>query len=231
MNRKVSKTEQKKKLRSAYLKKRNGMDMDKRQEASGKIRKRIRGSKRIKAAGTVFVYVSYKSEVETQKIILDLLKLGKRVAVPKVTGEEMDFYEIQSWDELFPGYQGILEPQCSGKEPVTPGDSDVMLLPGAVFDRRGGRIGYGGGYYDRYLKQIKDTYGKEPYLMALGFQSQLYPGKLPTEEHDIKLDCILTEKSVITPPNKKNGKLNGIWMDIIDIIIEVVVDLVLELLD
>lgn len=227
MSKKMSKAEQKKKLRSAYLKKRNEMDSEKRRECSEKIRERLRRSKRLKTASTVFVYAAYKSEVETQKIMSDLLKMGKRVAVPKVNGEEMDFYEIQSWEELFPGFQGILEPQGADKEPVIPEDSDVMLLPGAVYDRRGGRIGYGGGYYDRYLKKIKDTYGKEPYLMALCFQSQLYPGKLPSEEHDRKMDCVLTEKSIIAPKGDKNGKINGV-MDIIEIVIEFVIDIVLD---
>lgn len=227
---KGSKAEQKKKLRSVYLEKRNRMEPEKRKEASKKIREWVFANKRFKTAKTVFVYASYKSEVETRELIQGALRQGKRVAVPKVNGEEMDFYEIQSWEELFPGYQGILEPQVSGKEPVMPVDSDVMLLPGAVFDRRGGRIGYGGGYYDRYWNRINGTYGCQPYLMALAYACQIYPGKIPTESHDKKMDCILTERRVIMPKEEKYGKLD-IIADVVEVAIEVVVELVVELID
>ena len=111
----------------------------------------------------------------------------------------MDFYEIHSLEELFPGNFGILEPQVQGKQPVIPMDDDVILVPGAVFDRRGSRIGYGKGYYDRYWNEIVSTYGSRPYLIALAFACQIYPKKLPNEEHDKKIDCILTERRVIMP--------------------------------
>ena len=227
---KEGKAEQKKKLRSAYLEKRNQMDPEKRSAASKKIANWVLANKRFKLAKTVFLYASYKSEVETKELIQACLKLGKRVALPKVNGEEMEFYAISSWEELFPGYQGILEPQTADKEPVIPVDSDVMLLPGAVFDRRGGRIGYGGGYYDRYLDNILDGYGHRPYLMALGFAGQICPKKLPTETHDKKMDCILTERRVIMPKEEKYGK-RDIIADVVEVVIEVVIELVAELMD
>lgn len=227
MKKKVSKAERKKKIRSVYLKRRNNLDEDKRRTADKKIREKLYTSKRFKMAKTVFVYASYKSEVDTGELIRDVLKMGKKVAVPKVLGQEMQFYEISSWEELFPGYQGILEPQSSGKEPVYPADSDMMLVPGAVFDRRGGRIGYGGGYYDRYLDRIVEKYGHKPFLLALGYQVQLYHGMLPLEKHDRKMDCILTEKSVINPKQEKDS-----WvMDIVEVVIEVVIEIITELLD
>ncbi len=230
MKKKASKAEKKKKIRSVYLKRRNSLDMDKRKAACKKIREKLYTSKRFKAAKTVFVYASYKSEVETGKLIRDMLKMGKKVAVPKVIGKEMEFYEISSWEELFPGYQGILEPQGTDKELVYPADSDIMLLPGAVFDRRGGRIGYGGGYYDRYLDRIMENYGHKPYLLALGYQVQLYHGTLPLEKHDRKMDCIVTEKSVIIPKEGENRK-TGWVVDVIDMVIDLVIGLVTELID
>ncbi len=227
---KGNKTEQKKKIRSAYLVKRNEMNAEERRAASKKIKEWVCANKRFKVAKTVFVYASYKSEVETKELIQAVLKQGKRVAVPRVDGEDMEFYEIQSWDELFPGYQDILEPQIFEKEPVIPVESDIMLLPGAVFDRRGRRIGYGGGYYDRYLDRMQATYGVKPYLMALAYRCQIYPGKLPTEEHDKKMDCILTERRVIMPKKEKNGKID--WAaEIFEIILELVVEFIVELLD
>ena len=227
---KTIKDEMKKKLRSVYLEKRNQMEPEKRAAASKKIREWVFANKRFKAAETVFVYASYKSEVETKELIQGTLRQGKRVAVPKVHDTEMFFYEIQSWEELFPGYQGILEPQITGREPVVPAKSDVMLVPGAVFDHKGGRIGYGGGYYDRYLDKIFGAYGYCPYLIGLAFACQISPKKIPLEEHDKKMDCILTERRVIMPKEEKQGKLGAI-ADIVELVIEVAIELIAELLD
>ena len=227
---KMTKAEKKKLLRSEYLGKRNRMEQEKRAAASKKIREWVFANKRFKATKTVFVYASYKSEVETKEIIQGALRQGKRVAVPKVHGTKIFFYEIHSWEDLFPGYQGILEPQIIGKEPIVPADSDVMLLPGTVFDRKGNRIGYGGGYYDRYLERIRETYGYQPYLMALSFACQISPKKLPAEEHDKKMDCILTERRVIMPKEENQGKLGAI-ADVVEIVIELVLELVAELID
>ncbi|MBP3567647.1 MAG: 5-formyltetrahydrofolate cyclo-ligase [Lachnospiraceae bacterium] len=227
---KTEKAEKKKKIRSAYLEKRNQLGEEKRAAASKKIREWVFANKRFKAAKTIFVYASYKSEVATKEIIQGALRKGKQVAVPKVHGDRMFFYEIQSWEELFPGYQGILEPQITGKEPIVPTDGDVMLLPGTVFDRKGNRIGYGGGYYDRYLERIWEGYGHKPYLMALGFACQISPKKLPVEEHDKKMDCILTERRVIMPKEENQGKL-GVIADVVEIVIELGLELVADLID
>ncbi|MBO5354276.1 MAG: 5-formyltetrahydrofolate cyclo-ligase [Lachnospiraceae bacterium] len=229
MKKKASKAEQKKKIRSIYLKRRNNLETDKKTAADKRIREKLYTIKRFRQAKTVFVYASYKSEVDTGELIRDALKMGKKVAVPKVDGQEMEFYEISSWEELFPGYQGILEPQSIDKKPVYPVDSDIMLVPGAVFDRRGGRIGYGGGYYDRYLDRVVEKYGHKPFLLALGYQVQLYHGTLPLENHDRKMDGILTEKSVIKP-TQETGKAGWI-VDILEVVIEIVIELIAELLD
>ena len=226
----MNKAEKKKVLRTAYLEKRNQMSPEKRKEASKRIKEWVFANKRFKAANTVFIYASYKSEVETKEIIQGALRLGKRVALPKVHGTRMFFYEIKSWEELFPGYQGILEPQNTDKEPIVPSDNHVMIIPGAVFDRKGNRIGYGGGYYDQYLDRIADTYGYQPYCMALAFACQISPKKIPLEEHDKKMDCILTERRVIIPKGENQGKLE-IIADVVELVIEVVLELIAELLD
>ena len=222
--------ERKKNVRTAYLDKRNAMDVGERRMASQKIAAWVFANKRFKAAQTVFVYVSFKSEVDTFKIIQKALKLGKRVAVPKVDGPVMDFYEIHSLEELFPGNFGILEPQVQDKQPVIPMAGDVMLVPGAVFDRKGSRIGYGKGYYDRYWDKLISTYGSKPYLIALAFACQISPKKLPNEEHDKKIDCILTDRRVIMPRVEKNDKKN-IIVELIDIAIDVGLELIAALWD
>lgn len=227
---KMTKAEKKKLLRTEYLEKRNRMEPEKRKAASKKIREWVFANKRYKAADTVFVYASYKSEVETKEIIQGALRQGKRVALPKVHGTKIFFYEIQSWEDLFPGYQGILEPQNTNKEPLVPSGNHVMIVPGAVFDRKGNRLGYGGGYYDQYLDRIYEAYGHRPYCMALAFACQISPKKLPAEEHDKKMDCILTERRVIMPKEENQGKLGAI-ADVVEIVIELVLELVAELID
>ncbi|MBR5583428.1 MAG: 5-formyltetrahydrofolate cyclo-ligase [Lachnospiraceae bacterium] len=201
---KESAAEQKKIIRVSYLENRNRMEAENRRAASEKIAEFLFDNKHFKAAQTVFVYASYKTEVETINIILNALAMGKQVAVPKVQGEEMFFYEINSVMDLFPGYQGILEPRCEGLETVLPAEGDVMLVPGAVFDLQGGRIGYGKGYYDRYRNGIESTCGNQPYCIGLAFDCQISPKKLPLEEHDKKIDCILTERRVIMPRVEKS---------------------------
>ena len=227
---KMTKAEKKKIIRAKYLEKRNQMEPERRKAASAKIREWLFANKRYKTAGTVFVYASYKSEVETKEIIQGALRQGKRVAVPKVHGDEMFFYTINSWEELFPGYQGILEPQNTGREAVVPAKNDVMLVPGSVFDHQGGRFGYGGGYYDKYLGKLFTAYGYQPYLIGLAFACQISPKKLPVEEHDKKIDCILTERRVIMPREEKQGMLCAI-ADVVEIVIEVVLELLAELID
>lgn len=223
---KATKTENKKKLRAACLKKRNELPPEKRMAVSEKIKQQVFASKAFQGAETVFVYASYKSEVDTKNLIRDALQTGKRVAVPKVHGSDMDFYEISSWEELFPGYRGILEPQTQEKEPLFPQKSDVMLFPGAVFDCQGDRIGYGGGFYDRYISKIEHTCKAIPYRMALAFPCQLVLKKLPTEEHDQKMDCILTGRSVIMPKKEKYC-----WLEVVENLVEFLIDIIVDFLD
>ena len=86
------------------------------------------------------------------------------------------------------------------------------------------------GYYDRYLDKIFGAYGYCPYLIGLAFACQISPKKIPLEEHDKKMDCILTERRVIMPKEEKQGKLGAI-ADIVELVIEVAIELIAELLD
>jgi len=212
----VKKTE----IRRKYLEKRNALSVGKREKASDKIAEKIRNLPEVKAAPVIFVYASYKSEVSTKKLTEKLLSEGRKVALPKVNGQEMEFYEISTTEELFPGYQGIPEPQGRG-EAIRPHSRDVMLLPGACFDYSGNRIGYGGGYYDRYLSGLS---GKKPVLIGLAFCKQVYPDILPTESQDEKVDYLVTERRTVkTKKNKVKGY--GILPDIIEFVIEFVIEL------
>ena len=198
--RSASKTE----IRKKCLWYRDAMEPDKWAEAGRIIKERVLLMERLKEAEVIFLYAAYKSEVPTKELIRELLASGKRVALPKVNGKRMDFYEITAWEELLPGYQGILEPKAHETALMLPRESDVMLLPGAAFDNRGGRIGYGGGYYDRYLKELEAAGRKQPYLIGICYYRQLWKDGLPTEEWDKRMDCIITEKGAFSAMEENN---------------------------
>jgi 5-formyltetrahydrofolate cyclo-ligase len=138
-----------------------------------------------------YPFVSHGTEVDTLEMIRYVLsqktKGGRvRVAVPRVEGREMDFYEITSTEELKPGYQGILEPSSScPRVNVTEG---LMLLPGLAFDPQGHRVGYGGGYYDRYLGQC---HRPDLLTVAIAYDFQIVD-HIEAEEFDICPHRIIT---------------------------------------
>ena len=142
----------------------------------------------------VLVYVSFGSEVDTRDIILDALKNNKKVGVPRIDAGDMNFYEINGFEELIPGFYGIYEPDASHKKPCEP-ESALMILPGLAFDRKMFRAGYGGGYYDRYFSVHS---GKKYLKYALAFDCQvLKKGFISCEPNDVPVDCIITEFDVI----------------------------------
>lgn len=144
-----------------------------------------------KAAETVFAYLSYRSEVAAMPIVREAFRQGKRVAVPKVEGDRMQFYEITSEAEIKAGYKGIPEP-VSCESAVVPKDGDLILVPGTAFDRCGYRMGYGGGFYDRYLSENRAAYK----TLGLAFSEQIYE-RIPGDEYDVRLDMIITEKGAV----------------------------------
>ncbi len=139
----------------------------------------------------IFPYVSYGTEVDTHTFIASVLKTGQkehnvRVAVPRVDGDHMDFYEIASMNQLQPGYGGILEPiaSCSKVEAV----SGLMIMPGLAYDTQYNRVGYGGGFYDRYLKK----YGNSQLITwAVAYDCQMLNEPLEAEPQDIRPDRVV----------------------------------------
>lgn len=139
-----------------------------------------------KAAKTVYAYLPYNQEVRTELIVEKALRDGKRVAVPKIYGDEMRFIYIDGFDRLENSSMGIPEP--IDDEPVAQDPTALVLMPGIAFDAEGHRVGYGGGYYDKYL-------GNEPGhpTVALCYDFQMLP-QLDTEEFDIPVDLVLWAK-------------------------------------
>lgn len=147
-----------------------------------------------RSARTVVFYASFRSEVATFEAIAKTLELGKTVLVPRVNTEDLslDLYQITGSEELSPGYMGIPEPTASPAARRDVGSADLVVLPGAAFDERGGRIGYGKGCYDRLLAEA----GPRPALLALAYEEQL-ASEIPVQAHDISVGTIVTDRRVI----------------------------------
>jgi len=120
--------------------------------------------------------------------------------VPKVMGDDMAFYRIQSESELLEGYRGIREPAANPETlfEVNQGEKIFVLLPGAVFDKEGGRIGYGKGFYDRFLHNLEKEIDIDDLCkMAVAFECQIVEeGRIEKQIHDISPDYLVTEKSL-----------------------------------
>lgn len=173
-------------LRRQMRERRDSISPVLRHEYDAVITDRIRSCIWYERTSVIYGYMSFRSEVSCRKIMETALHDGKVVAVPKVTGPEMEFYRISSHSEWKPGAYGIMEPATV--ELVTqPG---LMLLPGLAFDLMGNRLGYGGGYYDRYL-----AHHPMCYKLALGYETQI-TDRVPASEQDCKVDGIVTEKKL-----------------------------------
>lgn len=136
----------------------------------------------------VLSYVDYKNEVKTDLILDYCFQSKTTIAVPKVKGKEMDFFCIHSVDDLISGAFGILEPNTH--DLCVPDHDSIILMPGLAFDLKGGRVGYGGGYYDRYL-----SLHKSPLKIAICYDFQIVES-IECDKTDIKPDYIVTEKKV-----------------------------------
>jgi 5-formyltetrahydrofolate cyclo-ligase len=184
-------------LRKKILALRDGISSDDLTLKSKSISEKIIAFKEIEMARNIFIYVNFRSEVITIPLINDLMNRDKVISVPKTYVEEnrMDaIHIINMKEDLVPGYRDILEPRPDLLQTniTEPQNIDVIILPGSVFDERGGRMGYGGGYYDRFVEKI-------PFAVRIGlaFEEQVV-AEAPLQPHDELLDYIVTEKRIIS---------------------------------
>lgn len=173
----------KQELRAAIRAKKRAMTEEEIVSRSETLGRLFRESAQYKAAKTVYFYLPYNQEVRTVPMLEQALKDGKQVAVPKVYGQEMRFILLQDLSRIEKGYSGIPEPVDDG--PVAEDKTALVLMPGLAFDPQGHRIGYGGGFYDKFL-------AREPEhpTVALCYDFQMLP-RLQTEEFDIPVDLVL----------------------------------------
>jgi 5-formyltetrahydrofolate cyclo-ligase len=185
----------KKILRRNILSKRAALGKNGSTSLSKKIINRLIDTEYYKNANTIMCYISFGSEINTHEFIRNCIKDGKRIVVPVTFHEprEMKPSQILSFDELEPGYFNILTPKKEFIRYIDPKEIDLIIVPGAVFDRKGYRIGFGGGYYDRFLAdKINDKSTK----ISVAFHLQIID-EVPKEEHDVPVDIIITEKEII----------------------------------
>lgn len=202
----------KKDVRKKVLALRDSISAEDRARYDASIREIVTGMEVYRKTEAILAYVSYKSEVDTMALIQQALVDGKYVFAPKVSGKEMEFWQISSLEDLREGYRGIREPVQSVSFPdwIKSHICKVMMwMPGVVFDRERHRIGYGGGFYDRYLDQLlqqseqtdsmesprKHSESIALTTAALAYSCQVLE-QIPYEEHDIDPDLLVTEQGI-----------------------------------
>ena len=180
-------------LRRAYLDRRRAMDVAARAALSHAIAMRLFDLAPWTEAAVVHLYVgAVEGEVETRAIALDALASGKRIACPRVAADppRLEHYQIRSLDELVETPRGLWEPDPTRATLVDPAALDLILVPGIAFDRLGGRLGFGAGYYDRFLA------GLPTLKVGLAFSLQI-ADRVPQSPRDVPVDWIVTESETI----------------------------------
>ncbi|MDO5707043.1 MAG: 5-formyltetrahydrofolate cyclo-ligase [Andreesenia angusta] len=182
-------------LRKEILDKRKKLDSENLIIKSDKIKDSIIETDFYKNAKVIMAYIDFRNEVKTENFIKKAISDGKRVVIPIsiVETRQLLLSEIIDYDrELDSGAYGILEPKKEYIREVDPDLVDLVLVPGVAFDRRGYRIGYGAGYYDRFLEKLRNETKK----IALAFDLQIVEHAYE-DSHDFPVEYIVTESEII----------------------------------
>lgn len=179
-------------LRASYLSKRRNMDKDRKKELDDSVCQKILESNTFKNGEIVLSYMPKTEEIDIRPVLEEALRQGKRVAFPLCdpTRREMSFHFVDSLDMLKPGHFGLLEPDenyekydCSSKQ------NAICIIPGIVFDKKGYRIGYGGGYYDRYLSKFKGM------KLGIVYYDSII-NMVPRSKFDFSVDVLISERGI-----------------------------------
>ena len=187
---------EKSELRKSVLEKRDSLDISELQSKSQRIMENLFGMESFQKAESIMFFVSFRSEVMTDFMIRETLKMGKNVIAPRTETKAKDLqisFIVDFNSDLTIGAYGILEPRQDSCKRAKASDVDLVIVPGSVFAENGDRIGYGAGYYDRFLGKLKNGTKK----IALAFDLQIIDS-VPSNNKDVKLDYIVTETRVIT---------------------------------
>jgi 5-formyltetrahydrofolate cyclo-ligase len=180
-------------LRDLVLGRRDAMAGDERRAAGAALRARLTAVPTVADASAVFCFASFRSEIDTAPFISWCLARGVAVGVPRIVGpHHMEAFAVGGERrDLAPGSFGIPEPRA-GLPPVEPAAFDVVIVPGSAFDREGGRMGYGGGFYDTFLARMR----ADAERIGICFDLQVVD-RVPREPHDLCVDLIVTETRTI----------------------------------
>lgn len=176
-------------IRSRLLEQRRHLTLDQHQAGSLTAQQFLLGADEFTTARRVALYSPVQNEVATALLRSAAEASGKCLVYPRVVGEQLEFVEVRPGEELARGAFGVAEPTGSRLVPLT--DLDLLIVPGVAFDRRGHRLGYGKGYYDRAL----EGFAGELLTVGLGFGFQQVDF-LPNQKHDIQLQVLVTDEGI-----------------------------------
>ncbi|MBU0653302.1 MAG: 5-formyltetrahydrofolate cyclo-ligase [Proteobacteria bacterium] len=195
----MDETTDKREIRKRIMTLRNAMTPEAIAAKSREIVRRLIELREIRESSTLMVFLSFGSEVLTDGLIVWGWDEGKRIVVPlcRPEGRVLTPCRIDDFAELETGHYGIREPKADRLRVVAPGEIDAVLVPAVAFDRRGFRVGYGGGYYDRFLP-------KAPRAAKIGavFACQIVP-EVPIDRYDVQVERIATEEGIIIPEDER----------------------------
>ncbi len=185
----------KKELRRQVIAERDQLTDEEITAKSASVAERLYSLPAFQQAETVMFFVSFGSEVDTRPMVEEAISRGKTVLAPKALPQSRELIpsRIIGWEsDLMPGYYNILEPRAGALRPYEPEQIDLLLVPGVAFDLKGNRLGYGGGYYDRFFLLLKPG---TP-VAALVFDLQIVP-QVPVDEWDRPVDFVITERRLV----------------------------------
>lgn len=183
----------KKRVRSLVLARRAALTEKERREKSLQIAEQVLSLPEYEQAQTVMLFLNFRDEVETTGLAEETLKRGKRLVLPRCAPQGVLIPALvrDLSRDIEPGTWGIREPKRDTLVEVDPTSIDLVIVPGAAFDEQGNRLGYGGGYYDRFFKRIRPEVPR----VAIAFQTQILP-EVPVGEYDQKISILVTEEGV-----------------------------------
>lgn len=179
-------------LRQQILARRRALSHDQWRASSQMAQQKLFSLKEFVQAHCIALYAPAHNETDTAGILAEAFAAGKRVLYPAVCDDRMVFRQVEGLGNLAEGCFGILEPCPTGCDHQAD-EPDLIVVPGVAFDLSGHRIGYGKGFYDRFLQHP----GRKAHLVGLCHDFQLIDGAIPAEGHDIRMDLIVTDQRIV----------------------------------
>ncbi|MBS7526987.1 5-formyltetrahydrofolate cyclo-ligase [Fusibacter paucivorans] len=183
----------KKQLRQQVITARNSLDVERRLALSKQIQQKVLSLPAFKFARAAAGFVDFRNEVYMRPILESILQANMPLMLPRISddGKQMIFYQVNTLEHLKTSRLGIKEPDPSRCELGDPQQLSIVLTPGVAFTQDGYRLGYGGGYYDRFFQTISEDVQR----VGLAFELQMLP-EIPHESHDIRVHCVVTEQHI-----------------------------------